>query len=493
MDMSGTATMDAGSMGSQALHPKHAAWIEGRGISVDLAAKLGLSTVHRDGKAWLAVPYVERGRTVNHKYRLISEKRHAMDEGAPLTLWNHDCLLEESDKPVVICEGEWDAMVALQLGWRAVSVPNGAPHEQTEDVANAKRYEFLWRSRDALNRVKRFILATDSDAPGIALRHDLVALLGADRCSFVEYPWGVGKPQKDLNEVLETWGAEEVSRILHDAKQVPVQGLFRLKDFPEPPELKSLSIGIPGLSELVNIVPSTVTVLTGWAGQGKTSLTMAIVAHLLRSSIGVALGTFETMPRPVLERRLRAAIIRCQEYSIPKEDIPHADALIDRHLSIIAQMVGEDQEMSLEQILDLAEIAVRRDGARVIILDPWNEIEHKRRPDETETEYVGRALRALRHFALKHQVAIWLVAHPTKPNHDGRNQVPGLYHISGSANWANKPDYGIVYTRPNKATNEAKIYVVKVRMGMPGKEGEVSVEYDWRVSGYREMAPKDPA
>src|SRR5690242_15795090 len=107
---------------------------------------------------------------------------------------------------------------------------------------------------------------------------------------------------------------------------------------------------------MLRIVLGTLGVLTGWAGQGKTSLTMAIVAHLLRSGVGVALGTFETMPRPVLERRLRAAIARCQEHSIPVEEIAAADALIDKHLSIIAQMVGEEQEMTLEDVLTLAEI-----------------------------------------------------------------------------------------------------------------------------------------
>lgn len=469
------------------LHAKHKDWIEARGISVELAEKLGLATVQKDGSAWLAVPYVERGLTVNHKYRMISEKRHQMDEGAPLCLWNHDCLLEETDKPVVICEGEWDALTALQLGWRAVSVPNGAPGKQTEDVANARRYEFLWRARDLLNQVKRFILATDGDEAGQALRADLIALLGAERCSFVEYPSGI-KPLKDLNEVLQLYGPEGVASVLNDAKPVPVQGLFKLKDFPEPAPLDEIGIGIPGLSELINVVPGTLTVLTGWAGQGKTSLTMAMVAHLLRCGIGVAIGTFETLPRPILERRLRAAIVRCGEYTIPAEDIPGADRLIDAHLNIIAQMVGEDQEMTLEDVLDLARIAVMRDGAKVLILDPWNEIEHKRRGEETETEYVGRALRAMRRFAQQYQVAVWLVAHPTKPQHDGKNVVPGLYHISGSANWANKPDYGLVYTRPNKETNVAKIYVVKVKMGLPGREGDVEVEYDWRTSCFREIA-----
>ena len=66
--------------------------------------------------------------------------------------------------------------------------------------------------------------------------------------------------------------------------------------------------------------------------------------------------------------------------------------------------------------------------------------------DETETDYIGRAIRAIKHFAKQYDVAFWLVAHPTKPQ-QGVNKIPGLYDISGSANFANKADYGLIIHR----------------------------------------------
>jgi twinkle protein len=474
-----------------ALHPKHQAWIEARGLSAELAAKVGLETVHEGGSAWLAVPYVERGTTINHKYRLTSDKRHRMDPDAPLTLWNHDCLLEDSDQPLVICEGEWDAMTALQLGWRAVSVPNGAPSSASDDPAQAKRYEFLWRARDLINRVQRIILATDADAAGKALRADLIALLGADRCSFVDYPF----PAKDLNEVLLDHGADAVHKALREAKPVPVKGLYKLGDFPEPGALATIPLGIPLLGDLLPIVPGSLTILTGYAGQGKTSLSMSIIAGLLSRNISVTVGTFETMPRPILENRLRAAILAVPENTlsiVSPERIAYADAKMADHLNIISQMVGEDEEMSLEDVLELARVAVTRDGCKVVLLDPWNEIEHKRRRDESETEYANRAIRAVKHFMRLHNVAVWIVAHPAKPDHgNAKLGAPGLYHISGSAAWANKADYGVVYTRPDKTTNIAKIHVTKVRMGLPGREGVVELEYHYDTSSFR--APRGAA
>lgn len=471
------------------LHPTHAAWIEARGLSVELAQKLGLATMRKGGAAWLAVPYVERGKTVNHKYRRTGtvekpEKDHLMDEGAPLVLWNHDCLLEESDQPLVICEGEWDAMAALQLGWRAVSVPNGAPSEPNADPASAKRYDFLWRARELINRVPRIILATDDDPAGHALRTDLIALLGADRCSFLEYPLGT----KDLNQALAKHGPDAVHKALREAKPCPVKGLYRLSDFPVPGPLATIPLGIPVLGDMMPIVPGTLTILTGYAGQGKTSLTMSVVASLLTRNIHVTIGTFETMPRPVLENRLRAAILGAPENALHitnPDRIAHADAKLADNLTIISQMVGEEDEMTLEDVLELARVAVQRDGCKVLILDPWNEIEHKRRRDESETEYANRAIRAIKHFMRVHNVAVWIVAHPAKPEGGKTLSTPGLYSISGSAAWANKADYGVVYTRPDKTNNIAKVHVTKVRMGLPGHEGTATLEYHYDSSSFR--------
>lgn len=468
------------------IHEKHGAWIEARGISVELAEKFGLETTMRDGKAWLSVPYVENGRVVNHKYRLTSEKDHRMDTGAPLVLWNHDCLLEETDRPVVICEGEWDAMVALSLGWRAVSVPNGAPQGETGDPANAPRYEFLWRARDALNRVGKFILATDDDAAGRALRADLAALLGADRCSFVEYPF----PSKDLNEVLLEHGQEAASKALHSAKPYPVRGLYSLSDFPELPEVTGTPIGIDCMADKIEIVPGTVTVFTGYSNMGKTSVMNTIVAHAIAEDMPVCVASFETLPKPILRDHIAQALIGCSSYDFPKHPQRRAAyETLEGRLKVISNAIDEELEFDIDAFLDTARVAVQRDGVRLVILDPWNELEHRRRKDETLTEYVGRAIRSVKRFARIHNVAVWIVAHPTKPQ-KGTNQMPSLYDVSDSANWSNKADYGLVYHRKDKSKNEGELAVVKVRMGLPGKCGVETVKLDHRTG--RIAAYSDP-
>lgn len=484
------ATTANGAEEAVELKKQHADWLDTRGIDPELATKFGLHTVQSGGRHWLAVPYSENGKVVNHKYRVTSEAHaYRMDEDAPLTLWNADILLDQSlaSQPLIVTEGEWDALTIITAGKRrVVSVPNGAPRKSSDDqeLEQGNRYAWFWRLEPLLRDVREVILCVDRDEAGQALAADLCRLFGPECCLFVQYPEGC----KDAGDVAKLHDHQTLVRMLDAAKPYPIKGLFRLSEFPDMPELPEIAIGIPGLGGLINIVPQSLTVLTGYPGQGKTSLSMAIVANLLKQHVPVCLGTFETLPRPILQRRLRAAILNCGEFaSIPIPEIRQADELMERYLSVIAQMVGEDDEMTLEDVLDRARVAVLRDNARVLILDPWNEIEHKRRGEESETEYVGRALRAIKTFMRQYQVAVWLVAHPAKPHEGNAAKVPGLLHISGSMNWANKPDYGVTCTRPNKETNEAVVYVTKVRMGYPGKEGQVRLAYDFRTSSYSEV------
>jgi twinkle protein len=51
--------------------------------------------------------------------------------------------------------------------------------------------------------------------------------------------------------------------------------------------------------------------------------------------------------------------------------------------------------------------------------------------------------------------------------------MPRLLDISGSANWANKADFGLSYHRGEN--NSADLCVTKVRKGYPGRRGNVKV------------------
>lgn len=473
------------------LHPKHAEWIETRKLDLSLALALGLFTKSEGGKLWISVPYIENGVTVNHKYRMATEKRHMMDAGAPLILWNHDVLLEDKvqagQQAVVICEGEWDAIAAIQSGYpQTVSVPNGGPDSETAVAENpdddAARYRFIWRSRALLDNVGCFVLAVDDDAVGRALRADLARRLGPERCRFVVYP----DECKDLNEVLRLHGEGEVARCLGQAKPYPIKGIYRFSDFPEPPEINPVSIGLPVRDDCYKLVVGTLTVWTGFAGAGKTSFLMFLIANLLRNGLHIAMGSFETAVKPILFNKLVEAISRSTMMNVEPAKRAMAEELLQKRFTIIAQDSDDpSHELTLDETLELARVSVVRDGVQLLIIDPWNEIEHKRRPDEGEHEYTSRAIRAWKAFAKTYRCAVWIVAHPRKPAEFGKSgSAPGLYDVSGSAHWANKADYGVIIHRPNKQSNVVEVTISKVRMGLPGYERTVKLAWSWLTASY---------
>ncbi len=476
---SGFATIpDAASVAG--LHPRHAEYLEKRGIRSDTAESLKVHTKQDARGNWLVFPYRLDGKVVNRKYRLTSEKQHQMDTGGTLCLWNADVLKSPrvaEGESVIITEGEFDALMAIECGFLATSVPNGAPSEKIADPVNSNRYKFLWETEKDLEAVKHFILATDGDGPGQVLAHDLAAILGADRCSFLEYPEGT----KDLNEVFDLLGYDGVRGVIDAAKPFPVQGLHEFFDFPDMPEISGMETGIDALEGKMQIVLGTLTVFTGYSNMGKSTVINTMIAHCAANNVPVCIASFETLTRPILMDGIAKALVGIPGADFYKSvDRQRAYQRVNSMVKVISNSLDEDLEFTIDTFLETARVAVVRDGCKVVILDPWNELEHTR-GQLSITEYIGRSLRRVKAFIRQHNVAFWIVAHPTKPI-KGTNDMPSLYDISDSAHWANKADYGLVYHRPDKEVNEAELAVVKVRMGLPGQVSCATVKYDHRFS-----------
>ena len=62
----------------------------------------------------------------------------------------------------------------------------------------------------------------------------------------------------------------------------------------------------------------------------------------------------------------------------------------------------DDEAPTIEAILEKARAAVMRHGIRGLVIDPYNEIEHRRPVNMTETEYVSQLLGKVKRFAQHH-------------------------------------------------------------------------------------------
>jgi twinkle protein len=125
-----------------------------------------------------------------------------------------------------------------------------------------------------------------------------------------------------------------------------------------------------------------------------------------------------------------------------------------------------------------------------IVIDPWNQIDHARPSNFTETEYISSALSRVIQFVRDLNVHLWLVAHPRimQKEKDGKRAVPTPYDVSGSAHWFNKADNCITVHRDLVEQNQnVEIHIQKVRFKHVGHIGLVDLRYDKVTGRYFEI------
>ncbi len=473
----GTATTANGTgESSRTLSAQHVAALEERGLDPELAVRMGLHTVPGKfgGSDGLAIPMVREGKVINHKYR-GPRKAFAQDEGAPRSLWNEDVLRDASlaQLPVLITEGEMDGLAAAQVAGdlvRAVSVIDGAG-------SNLDFFGDIW---PLLDKVPRFILGGDSDEPGQKLNAELARRLGAARCAWLQYPTG-----KDLNDVLRAKGGPAARSCIEGAKPFPIKGVYKLSDYPEVGELEVFDTGWPCLNSYLKLWIPELMLITGVPSHGKSKLALHMLCHQVeRHGARPAIFSAEVPIKPHVRDELRR---------FHGKDDAAADAWIEENFVFLgADPRDAEDEIDVAWIIEKASDAVIRHGINWLLIDPWNQLEHRRNRESVE-EYQERALRELNRFRRSFGVGVIVVAHPTKDvkGRDGKIRTPGLYDVSGSAHWYNAPDHGVVVDRRDGAGNRVKVIIRKSRFAKSGHVGEAWLRFDNEEGRYVATLPPE--
>jgi twinkle protein len=432
---------------------------------------------------------------INIKYR-GPDKTFWQVKGAEKILYGLDDVTGEEE--VILVEGEMDKLALEEAGFKnVVSVPDGAPGKVKDGPTPApeedKKYEYLWNCRAQLDTISRFVIATDSDGPGQALSEELARRLGKERCWRVTWPEGC----KDANEALQKEGADVVRECLTTAEGFPLRGLFRFSEFaPEiesyfnmttANELRGVSTGWRNIDNNYRIVPGELTVVTGVPNSGKSEWVDALMCNLaVQHGWSFALCSLENKvhehARKLVEKYVGEPWFEGKYSKAPRmnpDTMRSGMKWLNEHFVLIRH---EDDELpSVDWILGLARAAVLRHGIRGLLIDPYNELDHKRPTGQTETEYVSQMLTRIKRFAQHYDVHVWFVAHP-RQLHNWKGEAPGLYDISGSAHFINKCDNGIVVHRNRDeklgSLREVTINVQKVRNKVAGSIGDPKLEYN---------------
>lgn len=459
---------------------RHAVLLEERGLDIELLERMCVDSSDRLGPDTIMIPYFRGDEIVGRKYRTIAgAKKFSQDTGSKQIAYNWNCLADPTlkNEPIIITEGEVDCWSALQAGYaRVISVPAGAPATEVAERASTK-YDFVADIPEDEKTI--IILAVDSDGPGDALRNDLGVRLGRQRCQWLKYPVGC----KDLNDALRKYGTRGVIETIARAQWL-IGNVYRMSDIPAVPEMIPHASGFPGLDERYKLRLGDLAVFTGMPSAGKSTVIGDICCRMVsRYQWPVCFASFELEPSRDHRRILRTWFGRAPVADLDTESIASADKWIDQWFRFIVPHLEEPA--SLAWVMERMHVAATREGCRLFVIDPWNEIEHERPDGVSMTEYIGEALREFRGFARKYQVHLILAAHPAKMRRerDGHYPVPTLYDISDSAHFYNRCDVGVIVHR--KAGDETLIRVAKTRFhDQIGKPGDIAVKYLWRQASF---------
>lgn len=430
----------------------------------------------------LYFPYHLGGSRVNWKAAAFPDKDFISEPGGKLCFFNLDTVLAAAPDVVYITEGEWDALALVEAGIpqsQVMSVPNGA-RETSDDAGPPKGYGYVTDALAmGLGRVKRFVWCGDNDSAGFVLRADMVRILGPAKFWYVEWPLGA----KDANDFLITDGPAAVNDlVLNGQLPWPVDGLFPMDRIPVPPVMTTWRCGFPEWEDKVLLAPGTLSVVTGHPGHGKTQLWAQVWGQIcLGYDVVACMASFETKVKPHHQRILRSLhsgkAVRDMDYG----EIKRADDWINEHY---LWAIHPQRQPTLDWLLDMAEVAVVRHGAKVFQIDPWNRVEGTRPQGESETDYIGRCLTALYQFAEDFNVHMQVLAHPAKMDQRRKDEPPLLEDIAGSKHWDNRVDQGFVVHRPTlvrddggRAT-EAILFHRKARFDELGYPCKLSMNFD---------------
>lgn len=465
------------------LTDKAVRWFESRMIRQDVLNKMKVYSDNefmpqfKSKQETICFPYFMDGKLINIKYR-GPQKSFKMVSGAELVFYNIDCL--KSHDEVIIVEGEIDALTLIQAGFdNTISVPNGANNN----------LEYLDSCIDMFNGIQKIYIATDQDTKGIELKGELIRRLGAERCWVVSF-----KDCKDANEYLVKYGPE-IKDVLKNAIPAPVKGIIEanniyaeIRDLFECGVRSGLTIGQSIIDEYITWETGRLAIVTGIPSSGKSEFVDYLICKL-NIKYGWKCGFFtpENYPLKFHYKKLFEKIIG-KEFNVKKTSELEWDMAYEYIKSNFFYILNEE-DFTVKSILDSAKILVKTRGIKVIVIDPYNKLDHKY--TDSETQYISRFLDQIIQFAKINDILIFLVAHPRKMERTaGKIEVPTLYDISGSANFYNKTDYGITVHRKTgddgTMINEVNILFQKIKYKHLGKQGIISLNYDYETGRFNQ-------
>lgn len=411
-------------------------WLKSRGISYEIAKEYHIGFKQDIGSSagekfksiakqgWIAFPCLVNGLVSTIKYRSIVSKeftkQSGMSKGDATPLFPHDII--DPFEPVLLSEGEGDALVLLQAGFQAKSVQSSS-----NPLTSA--------NKETLLEAEYVILAGDSDSVGEEYMNKVWSEL-QERTFKLKWPDNL----KDANDVFLIKCKGNISEfqvlvkeLINAAKATPIPGVCDLKEsllHGQKTDLEDNPFRYrwpwKSMDSMANILPGAVVYLSASStGMGKTSIIMnSSIDNAIRGEVVLNYST-ELDPSELGQIVVAHLCKKDRNNLTPKDYERTYNILKDTRYYI-----GHDPDLrTANQVLDMIEAGIRRLGIGTVILDHIHFVTLNEKDTVKAQE---NAMQRIKNMARKYRVKWINLGQPRKAKQEFRGKTTHLSDAKGS-------------------------------------------------------------
>ncbi len=379
--------------------------------------------VAEHGREMAFPSFSQDGELLNIKYISIDrdpkgKKMVRQEAGCPPALFGWQAM-PPGQREAIITEGQIDAMTWFQLGFPALSMPDG--------VGNLDGWiDYEW---DNLQRFDTIYLNFDNDKAGQEAVAKVAERLGKSRCISVTLK------QKDANDALVAGATNlDFARAAINGKHFTPNEIKQPQDFLDgvidkfyPPNGEPVGFFPELLGKKIGFRPGEVTIWTGISSHGKSAMLSQVMLDAMDANQRVAIASMEMTGVQTLYR------MTCQKSSksIPtREEIVSINKWMSGRLWIF-DILGNVETEKLDELMDYA---FARFNVNHFVIDSLMKVSVGSEDYDAQRNFLNQ----LTGFALKTGAHIHLVAHARKGRDESMS--PGKMDVAGSGNIINQAD-----------------------------------------------------
>ena len=412
---------------------------EKRGIKKSTLEAWEVEIAQFYGEEWFAFKYKdEKNKVVFNTYRKLDEKKCQRERDTKEILWGINHI--DVKKPVIIVEGQFDAMVVYQCGYKnVVSIPSGI---------TAKGW--IENSWNWLQKVDKIIIWSDNDIQGLEGANEIRKRLGIEKTTIDYHP-----QYKDANDMLLKGGEELVREFIDDLLALKVEGLVNMgRRRTENNKKTGFKCGFPELDRHFKYFKhGDLTIIFGRDNEGKsTFLSQMISSVLINEKVFLYSGelTDDNIESWIVQQMIgnkRKYISQDIDDFGDIEYNPKFEAVRAIRKWYADKFYTYENKIELDgndRMFKVMQQAYKKHGIRVFFIDNLMSSVSSSDKDTNaaETDFVKKC----KLFAQTYKAHVFVVAHPNKTGSIDYTPLEKV-HVSGSKNITNAADNIIAVER----------------------------------------------